>query len=267
MKPRPLITALLGGVVVVAAVGGGVWYTTSVSPTICWGKDVDFDSPDADDVKRGWTHLHIASMLNACESAARLISHGADVNVRDKERRTPLHHVAVGNSVETAKLLIAHGADVNARDKESSTPLHYAASSATYSNDFDIETAKLLIAHGADVDAHDKNSKTPLHRAVRGIDIEFAEYNKALLHLVVHENAIAFAELLIANGADVNAGYGTTYTPLWSAIRKAERTEEWIERVKYPSKEEERAFEKLKKKYEKMIHLLRAHGGKCQFGC
>lgn len=218
MKTRLLIAALIGGVVLVVAVGGGVWYTTSISPTICWGKDAGFNSPDADQrpfpdglspdadqIKRGITHLHIAAAINACESAARLIAHGADVEVRDGWGQTPLHYSVSTHAIETAKLLIANNANVDARDESNLTPLHYA----------------------------------------------------------VMTNSIEIAELLIANNANVNAGHNTTYTPLWSAIRHAER----IKLPEYPSNEEEKKYEKLKNESVKMIHLLRAHGGTCRYGC
>jgi len=129
MKTRPLIAVLLGGVVLVAAVSGGIWYTTSISPTICWGKDANFNSPNAGAVKRGVTHLHLATLKNACESAARLIAHGADVNVRDRDDKSPLHWAAAADATETAELLISNGANVNA-GRNTFTPLDNAIASA-----------------------------------------------------------------------------------------------------------------------------------------
>jgi len=174
MKTRPLIAVLLGGVVLVAAVSGGIWYTTSISPTICWGKDANFNSPNAGAVKRGVTHLHLATLKNACESAARLIAHGADVNVRDRDDKSPLHWAAAADATETAELLIVHGADVNAHDRENRTPLHFATKFNS------VETAELLISNGANVNAG-RNTFTPLDNAIASAD-----------RVIAHANAIKY---------------------------------------------------------------------------
>ena len=51
-----------------------------------------------------------------------MIEQGADVNLKDKQGKTPLH---VWYSMENvALILIVHGADVNAQDKNGNTPFH-----------------------------------------------------------------------------------------------------------------------------------------------
>ena len=73
------------------------------------------------------TPLHIAADCNKIEAVAALISHGADVNARDKDQCTPLHAAAVNNEIEAVAALISHGADVNAREEDGETPLMYAS--------------------------------------------------------------------------------------------------------------------------------------------
>ena len=52
-----------------------------------------------------------------------LLEHGADVDARDRHRRTPLHWAAVNGHKACCALLLAAGADVNAPDDERQTPL------------------------------------------------------------------------------------------------------------------------------------------------
>ena len=57
-----------------------------------------------------------------------LITKGANVNAKAKERWTPLHYATGGNDRGIAELLIANGADLNAKNaNDQITPLHWAA--------------------------------------------------------------------------------------------------------------------------------------------
>ena len=68
--------------------------------------------------QEGTSLLHLAPTR---EVAELIIDEGEDVNVRDRNEKTPLH-LAIDK--ELAELLIDKGADVNARDKEGMTPMH-----------------------------------------------------------------------------------------------------------------------------------------------
>jgi ankyrin repeat protein len=85
-----------------------------------------------------------------------LLSHGADVNAKDKFGLTPLHWATLHDNEVSADVLLAHGADVNAKDDEvGNTPLIIAAGQGYE------DVTKLLLAKGADVNASD-NKGTPL---------------------------------------------------------------------------------------------------------
>ena len=139
---------------------------------------------------------------------------GADVNVMDKQGRTPLDwadgetadllrehggksgaefsiHVAAGlGNAEAVKQHLDAGVNVNAKDKYGGTRLHSAAWEGHK------EVVELLIAEGADVNAKDVDEWTALHMA----------YTREV------------AELLIDNGADVNAKTDDGQTPLDVAV-------------------------------------------------
>jgi ankyrin repeat protein len=102
--------------------------------------------------------------------AALLLTHGAQVNVKDKDDGTAalmdavaIINIEINNLPKTGlfltKLLLAHGAEVNARDKDGSTALMEAA------QDDNADKARLLLAHGAQVNVKDKDGETALDMA------------------------------------------------------------------------------------------------------
>jgi ankyrin repeat protein len=151
--------------------------------------------------KRGATPLHCASMWLMSEHhelAESLLEHGADVNATDEGGRTPLHWLLGSESDDPlfmAKFLLDNGADVNAMSDEGS-PLHTACwdllcpamcTRPQYQSGVDV--VELLLEHGAIVNATDASRVTPLYRLL----VSFSS------------NEFAIADLLLKNGADVNA--------------------------------------------------------------
>ena len=59
-----------------------------------------------------------------------LLTYGANVNLADKERRTPLHKAARNVQISLVKLLLDHGADINAIDYNGCSPLSSALQSS-----------------------------------------------------------------------------------------------------------------------------------------
>ena len=128
----------------------------------------------------GYHPLHVAVSYNQPDMVAALLERGADVEARDGQDRTALLMAAREDYLEVGKVLLENGADVNARSGSSQfTPLH-----ATAYRD-NAAFAKLLLTHKADVNAL-SDGTTPLLEAAS-------------------QGSPELIEVLIANGADVNA--------------------------------------------------------------
>ena len=82
------------------------------------GRDVKSVSPT------GWTVLHKAVKLGKyVEIVQFLVSHGANVNARNKTNCVPLHYA---RNIDVAKYLVHNGAEVNIKNIDGSTPLDLA---------------------------------------------------------------------------------------------------------------------------------------------
>ena len=154
------------------------------NPDLVFSKDED-----------GFTPLHLAAANGYKTMAEFLLANKADVNAKDNSQSTPLHQVvaASGEHVDLVELLITHKADVNAADTNGLTPLHYATLADNG------KAVKLLLTHGAHPDVREKvDGNTPLI-------------------IATGKGYKDVAEVLLANGADVNAA-DKKGTPLAWAI-------------------------------------------------
>jgi len=139
-----------------------------------------------------------------------------------KKQMYPFHQAAAHGDVDQVKLLISNGADVNAKAEKEMTPLHYAAKAGK------MEMVQLLIKAGADVNAKDQNGLTPLVKTAsrniaelliaKGTDIDAGEGYWTALHNAVRFRHRDTTELLIQNGANVNAKNNDGKTPVHYAV-------------------------------------------------
>ena len=184
--------------------------------------------------------LHVCSRCNNVKAIKALISSGADLEERSRERAKPrrhehvtaLHVAAAYSAFEAAKLLLEAGADVNARTQlpkpnGGATPLYLAV--CVHAASGELKLVSLLLEAGADVtlkvavdfgDAWGLNFETVLGYYTSCIDAN-AEVVKMLLdagadpngqdtyfgytplHNLVHvDEGVKIGKLLLEYGAD-----------------------------------------------------------------
>ena len=144
----------------------------------------------------GITPLGFAAALGRADVARHLLGRGADRNARDGQGITPLFIAVWRDRPEIVRLLLDAGADVGVSGPGGVSALHVAAMNGQ------LEVAGALVAHRADVNARDGYGNAPLHLAAAAGPDD------------------ALARLLVAAGAEVNAGALDGATPLDVAVRE-----------------------------------------------
>jgi len=112
----------------------------------------------------------------------KLVSLGANVNITDKEGRTPLHlEIMGGRSSCCIQELLKRGSNVNQKNRDGRTALLLAAASSGADNNA-ASIMQDLIKAGADVDIQDGAGRTPLL-------ISIQKYNMLCARVLLTENA------------------------------------------------------------------------------
>jgi cytohesin len=187
------------------------------------------------------TPLHLAANIGDVEKCKLLLEFKADVNAHTPDGATPLDFAAVWDHRAICELLLAHGAQlgmqaacalgrtediarilnadpqsVNQRDNRlRRTPLHWAAASGHRG------LVAVLIRAGADV-----NAKAPRYgqagNVVTGPETwgadEAKDAGETPLHVAARAGHAPVVELLVQNGADVNASDENQMTVLQHAV-------------------------------------------------
>ncbi|MBX7055048.1 MAG: ankyrin repeat domain-containing protein [Pyrinomonadaceae bacterium] len=148
--------------------------------------------------KNGWTAFYFAcSHGNNREIVDLLLKHGADVNERDSEGRTPLMWIGWGNRAKNFEALISAGADVNARDKDGTTALMISSSRLF------LDEVDLLLNANADVNAKDSKGWTALMRTAAST-FRRSEIGAHGDGYIVWLGATRLIEKLVSAGATLN---------------------------------------------------------------
>ncbi|KAJ0108404.1 hypothetical protein J7T55_005381 [Diaporthe amygdali] len=161
-----------------------------------------------------------------------LLSHGAYVDCRDDNEKTPMHYLVSRGwwgSEECAalKLLIDKDADLEARDSLGRTPMHYVEDSTALD---------ILVENGADIEARDYQGNTPLLAILaRGEDYNGSKLIQSLLtissdptvsncagetpmHIAATLGLIASLAHLLDDGGDLEVTDKAGDTPLQAAL-------------------------------------------------
>jgi len=154
-----------------------------------------------------------------------VIKHGALVNCKDNNGRTPLSCIIEAKPDEWSKysditqLLLDNGADVVVADRQGVTLMHKAAAAGNK------EIILLLLTHGAAVDAKDNNGRTLLHYAagasVPGMD---SHSNPDVVQLLLSkgidvDEVDAQLEKLLSANIDINVQDKYGIVPLHNATQ------------------------------------------------
>ncbi|OFW27113.1 MAG: hypothetical protein A3J28_05865 [Acidobacteria bacterium RIFCSPLOWO2_12_FULL_60_22] len=176
-------------------------------------------NPNATLLETGETALMTcARSIGNPDAVKSLLAHGADVNVKEKQKgQTALMWALERRHQDVARVLIEHGADIHAKSKGGFTPLLFAARQG------DLDSARLLLERGADV-----NDKAPVQRVYgkareqeRGsVGNEVVPGGLGSLLVAADSGHEALALFLVGKGADVNAADPDGFTALHYTIRK-----------------------------------------------
>ena len=185
----------------------------------------------ADVNKKYWfdqTALHYASENGHLKIVELLLSKGAEIDAEDKNHHTSLMLAVEYGHNDVSMHLINHGVDVNKKYRFDQTALHYASERGH------LKMVELLLSKGAEIDAEDKNHHTPLMLAVknghndasmhlinRGADVgSISVFQRTTLLSYASENGhLRVVELLLSEGAEIDAEDKNHHTPLMLAVK------------------------------------------------
>ncbi|XP_062614578.1 uncharacterized protein LOC134276333 [Saccostrea cucullata] len=181
-------------------------------------EDIERSSPDL------CTELHLAILnrdIDACRREVQKIEH---INNKDIRGDSALHLAVrwitpIGEDL--ANKLVSAGANVNIRNKWCQTPLHYAVFAGSGRN-----VSCLLAQTNIDVNAADVNGYTPLHCCFRyKLDHEGESFDRGGIFRNEGDDLLEIADKLILAGADINATtkYGNSILHL--IVRKDDNSE------------------------------------------
>ena len=174
--------------------------------------------------------------MSECEKEVRVLlpqlNSRALARMRDEAGTTMLHVAAKRGDLQMAERLLASGADLDAINDEGYTPLMCSFASR------DRKTVKLLLTSGARIFGGDSHLCRMTFEgilaggdSIRGLltseDLttlaeRWKETDTTPLHLAARKRAARIVEMLLAQGADINAISDSNETPVVCALRSGD---------------------------------------------
>lgn len=191
----------------------------------------------------GRSALHDAVLWDADPAIVELLLRaGGDVNVTDREGRTPLMLAAGRRDARLLRFLLSQdGVAVNAQDRDGRTALMFGA--LAESDDAAATAVQLLLAHGASAATVDRSGWSAMRYAsIRGTngavqllrDVTPEPQRSAALRTdllrraadalieVIGQHDLAAIERLVAGGADLNVSGSKGDSPLMAAMETSD---------------------------------------------
>lgn len=106
------------------------------------------------DMKNGGTPLHWSSSR---EVLLELVERGCDINAVNFEEKTALHVMVERNRLECVVALLSHEAEIDLRDKDGNTALHLAIQKKL------VPIVQCLVVFGCDINIQNRLGQTPRH--------------------------------------------------------------------------------------------------------
>ncbi len=184
----------------------------TVTDLLAAGEDVNQEMVCLSSREAEATPLFYARTLEMIDT---LVAHGATLDVRTKEGRTPLMWAVLWPEkncrVHAVKRFLQLGVDLEAQDWRGETPLMLAARTGA------ADVVEILLGEGADVHARDRTGGTVLYDATsspdprclelliqHGADVDVTFRGRGIVHAAVSRRRRANIEVLIQAGASVN---------------------------------------------------------------
>lgn len=219
------------------------------------------NSPNKKD-KDGKTAIFYAAKDGNTGILKLLLNSGADINISDPAGHTPLLAAIQSNKPKAVELLLEHGANPNA-NQLAFTALHFAMHKEKEKQSYPI--TKLLLKNGANIDFQPlgEETNTVFIDAAKDAPLPYIEFllkngadinkcgeagNTALIEAVIR-GKLNVVDLLLKNGAKLNIINLDNSTALDYALLGL-------------SQEDDPVYHIDRRKVQKIIALLRQHGGK-----
>ncbi|KAK1464153.1 hypothetical protein CMEL01_12914 [Colletotrichum melonis] len=179
--------------------------------------------------KHGMTPLHLAAARGTASTVWLLLENGANPTQVDTNDHNALYKAVTGLHLGCCQILIQKAEHlVNSKDLSWRTPLHDAASEGS------LAIVEMLLRHDAHIDAQTRQGQTPLYLSIlqdhlsvaellvkKGANLQILNTNKrwTALHHAAWTGSILMVEMLIRNGADVDAQDRQGYTAQHLALQ------------------------------------------------